>query len=120
MADSYLNVVGKLLKLVDNGDGTHSLSTVNNPLGPGSLYGSLDVTSEASEVKVGESPLEGRTGVLIANTGAMDVYVGFDDQVTTDTGIPVAGGEERGFLVNGVELYVVAVADTSVRVVEAK
>ena len=56
------------------------------------VYGSLTVGTTAVEVKVGSSRLSGRKHVGLFNNGVADIYYGYDNSVTTSTGIPIKIG----------------------------
>jgi len=92
-------------------------------IGSGSVYGTLDVGTSATLVKVGASQLSERSAILVVNDSAQDIYVGFDASVTTANGIPIKSNQERQFAMNpndNVPLYAVAGSATTIRVVEAK
>lgn len=87
---------------------------VNGP----STYGALSVTTSATEVKVGASALEERIVVSIQPLDG-DVFLGYDNSVTTSTGTKIFKGQyvelER---TNTVALWLIAAATVDVRIAE--
>ncbi|TDQ39238.1 hypothetical protein EV213_108190 [Aureibacillus halotolerans] len=110
-------------------DGEQVQTGANNPMpvtmaggiGQGSLYGEKTVGATATAIRIGSSDLAGRQSVLIVNNDPEnDIFVGFDNAVTTANGIPVYAGQERLFKVSNITLYAIASTPTSVRVAEIK
>jgi hypothetical protein len=61
------------------------------------VYGALTVGTTAVELKVGGTILANRKHVLFQNLSNKNIYFGFNNSVTTSTGLLVSGGSERGF-----------------------
>lgn len=61
---------------------------VNDAANAGQAYGSLTVTSTAAEFL--GSPLAGRKLLLLQNLGSQDVFIGFDNSVTSSNGLQLA------------------------------
>jgi hypothetical protein len=91
----------------------------------GSLYGNINIGANVPvKLHLGDDNLAGRHTVLVINTSTTNpIYIGFDNLVTKNNGIPVNAGQERSFSVNPAEslaLYAFAEAITSIRLVEVK
>jgi len=52
-------------------------------------YGSVSVLDTATVILISNPS---RRALVIQNSGAVTVYIGFDDQVTTANGIPITSG----------------------------
>lgn len=61
---------------------------VNDSANAGQSYGALSVTSTAAEFL--GSPLAGRKLLLLQNLGSQDVYIGFNNSVTSSNGTQLA------------------------------
>lgn len=61
---------------------------VNDAANAGQAYGALSVTSTAAEFL--GSPLAGRKLLLLQNLGSQDVFIGFDNSVTSLNGLQLA------------------------------
>lgn len=87
----------------------------------GSLYGNFAVGTTAAPLRVGAANLEDRHTVHVINLGTEMVYIGFDDLVTVDTGIPIGTNEERAFTIDpneDIDLFIIAAAATTIRLLE--
>lgn len=90
---------------------------------PGSLFGSITIATSATPIRIGVSDLEGRHTLLISNVSANDIYVGFDNTVTTSNGIPIFSGDDRVFSLdreNGVTIFGISSASSEIRIMEVK
>lgn len=61
---------------------------VNDAANVAQSYGALSITSTAAEFL--GSPLSGRKVLLLQNLGSKDVYIGFDNSVTSSNGLQLA------------------------------
>lgn len=88
------------------------------PLNGPALYGNLSVSTSAIEVKVGASPMDGRTVVTIQPLDG-DIYYGYDSSVTTSTGTKIFQGQFFPFeATEKLSIYVIAASTIDCRITE--
>lgn len=83
------------------------------------VYGNISVTTSATELNIGASPMPGRRTLLIQPIDR-DMFIGFDSSVTTSNGIQLFQGQVFSLdVLDILTVYGIAVASTDVRIVEA-
>jgi len=97
------------------------LATVESGMGPGSLYGNMNVGVAATKICVGATSLAGRVSVVIQVIGATDVFIGTDNLVTLANGLKIPTAGEREYRLNPrnpVDLFGISSAASEIRLVE--
>ncbi len=95
MADTYLNLTGKLIKLVDQNDGTYALATadisgfVNTELKAKTTI-TWNGTDTTNSVKI--PPANGDVLIWINNTADQELTVTLEHEVEANTFAPYADG----------------------------
>lgn len=95
MADTYLNLAGKLIKLIDQNDGTYALATadiggfVNTELKAKTTI-TWNGTDTTNSVKI--SPADGDVLIWINNTADQELTVTLEHEVEANTFAPYADG----------------------------
>lgn len=95
MADTYLNVTGKLIKLIDQNDGTYALATadiggfVNTELKAKTTI-TWNGTDTTNSVKI--PPADGDVLIWINNTADQELTVTLEHEVEANTFAPYADG----------------------------
>lgn len=100
-----------------------SINAITNGASEGSVFGAVTVGVTATPIRVSEAELEGRHTITIVNTGESDIFVGYDETVTVDNGLPIKSGGERVMKLNpssNLKVYAIAAAETTVRITEEK
>ncbi len=80
--------------IIPNHDGSINVNTLNQSVGAASgTTGQVTITGSATQIVAARTgvPGTGRLAVIITNTGATDVYIGFTAGVTIATGDLLAG-----------------------------
>lgn len=86
--DTVVNIVD-ILQNIEGGITEISGRDTNS----GSLLGTVTILSaSATELKVGGTPLAGRHTLLVNNDSSFSIFFGFDNTVTTSTGLFVPSG----------------------------
>lgn len=99
------------------------IETDNMMIGSGSVFGTVTVGTTATAIRVSASDLDFRHNVVIQNTSANDIFVGFDNTVTTSDGFKIAVDNFAEFTLNPfdpITLFGIASANSEVRVMELK
>lgn len=105
------------------GDTRDASSILGATVRSGSLFGTLEVGVTATSLRVGVSDLALRHTLIVHNDSANDIFVGFDNTVTTSNGLPIVAGDERSFFLDpndGLELFGISGIASTVRVFEIK
>lgn len=95
MADTYLNFIGKLIKLIDQNDGTYALATadiggfVNTELKAKTTI-TWNGTDTTNSVKI--PPADGDVLIWINNTADQELTVTLEHEVEANTFAPYADG----------------------------
>ncbi len=104
MADTYLNFIGKLIKLIDQNDGTYALATadIGGSGSSGSSGGSVNTELKAKTTitwngtdttnSVEISPADGDVLIWINNTADQELTVTLEHEVEANTFAPYADG----------------------------
>ena len=98
-----------------------STVVVSDILTGSGTQGAVSVTSSATAIQVGGSPLTSRKNLFAVNNGTATIFWGLTNAVTTSTGIPwLVGQALTGDWGPGTTIYAIATSGThNVRVVES-
>ncbi len=93
-------------------------------IGEGTIVGAINIApATPTLIKAKATQLEGRTSVFIVNESLNDIYIGFDNTVSLEEGIPIYSGTERIFTMNplnGTPIYAYSELETKIIVCEVK
>lgn len=122
MADTVTYVNGNPVKIIDNGDGTYSISQriPANGISADLTTGKKTVTSVAATMFAAEARKAGRYQMIVFNESDSTLYYG-KSNVTTDTGMALLSGDSVTFKFDDrvdTDIYFIATATKTVRVVE--
>lgn len=117
-SDNPGNIVGDIKVLDGNEEiifteqnpGKTNTQIVGDTVGQNSTYGVLTVGDTPIILKVGDNNLTGRHTLLVVNPDDTEpIYIGFDDQVLPDNGIPIFPKEQKHFKVkDDVDIYAIS------------
>ena len=108
---------------------TYGLSTdvkrdVSTSVRPGSIQDRVNLSTTPAILKIGETSLAGRHTLMVYNDASKIVYIGFNDDVTSDDGIQISSGIGITFNFDPLELVeVYGVLDegtTEITIIELK
>ena len=108
---------------------TYGLSTdvkrdVSTSVRPGSIQDRVSLSTTPAILKIGETSLAGRHTLTVYNDASKIVYIGFNDDVTSDDGIQISSGIGITFNFDPLELVeVYGVLDegtTEITIIELK